>query len=62
MILLEDVLTIHEFLVKDFGGSSGIRDLGLLESAIARPFQSFANEDLYPSPFDKAAAVAKFNN
>lgn len=59
MILLEDVLTIHEFSIKDFGGSSGIRDIGLLESAIARPFQTFSSEDLYPTPFDKASAVAE---
>jgi len=39
MILLEDVLSVHEFSIKDFGGSSGVRDIGLLESAIARPFQ-----------------------
>ena len=59
MILIEDVLTIHEFSIKDFGGSSGIRDIGLLESAIARPFQTFGGEELYPSPLDKAAAVAE---
>ena len=59
MILIEDVLTIHEFSIKDFGGSSGIRDIGLLESAIAQPFQTFGGEELYPSPLDKAAAVAE---
>ena len=59
MILLEDVLMLHEFSIKDFGGSRGVRDIGLLESAIARPFQTFGGEDLYPSPIDKAAAVAE---
>ena len=59
MILLEDVLLLHEFSIKDFGGASGIRDIGLLESAIARPFQTFGGEDLYPSPFDKAAAIGE---
>ncbi len=47
MILLEDVLTLHDFSIKDFGGLSGVRDIGLLESAIARPFQTFSGEDLY---------------
>ena len=47
------------FQLKDFGGSSGVRDIGLLESAIARPFQTFGGEDLYHSPFAKAAAVAE---
>jgi death-on-curing protein len=59
MILLEDVLLLHEFSIKDFGGASGIRDIGLLESAIARPFQTFGGKDLYPSPFDKAAAMGE---
>jgi death on curing protein len=59
MILTEDVLMIHENSIKDFGGSHGVRDIGLLESAIARPFQTFAGEDLYPSPFAKAAAVGE---
>jgi len=59
MILLEDVLLIHEFSIKDFGGSHGVRDIGLLEAAIARPFQTFGREDLYPTPFAKAAAVAE---
>ncbi len=59
MILLKDVLLLHEFSIKDFGGASGIRDIGLLESAIARPFQTFGGKDLYPSPFDKAAAMGE---
>ncbi len=37
--------------------SHGLRDLGLLESAIARPFQTFAGEDLYPSGIEKSAAL-----
>lgn len=37
----------------------GIRDLGGLESALARPFQTFGGEDLYPDFFTKAAAFGK---
>ncbi len=59
MILLEDVLNLHDLSIKDFGGSSGVRDLGLLESAIARPFQTFGGEDLYLTPITKAAAVGE---
>lgn len=51
------VLAIHDQLVKRFGGSLGLRDLGLLESAVARPQASFGGEDLYPTIFDKAAAL-----
>jgi death-on-curing protein len=59
MIILEDILNLHTRSIDDFGGSDGIRDQGLLESAIARPFQTFDGEDLYPSPFEKAAALGE---
>lgn len=44
-------------MVKRFGGSFGIRDLGLIESAIARPQASFGGKYLYADFFDKAAAL-----
>lgn len=59
MILIEDVLKLHELSIQMYGGSYGIRDRGLLESAIARPFQSFGGEDLYPNPVEKAAALGE---
>ena len=40
MILIDDILELHKNSIHDFGGAGGIRDRGLLESAIARPFQS----------------------
>jgi death-on-curing protein len=57
MIELNQVLHVHEKLLEEFGGGKGIRDLGLLESAIARPFQTFGKIDLYPSLEEKAAAI-----
>ncbi|HEY6977165.1 MAG TPA: type II toxin-antitoxin system death-on-curing family toxin [Chitinophagaceae bacterium] len=57
MISLKEVEEIHKILIDSFGGSHGIRDPGSLESALARPFQSFGNEELYPSPILKAAAL-----
>ena len=45
MILKEDVLILHELSVQLYGGSHGIRDIGLPEGAIARPFQTFGGED-----------------
>ena len=57
MIELRDVLNIHKILIDKFGGSKGVRDQGSLESAINRPFASFDNQDLYPTPSDKAAAI-----
>ena len=57
MIRLQDVLFIHNILLDKFGGEKGVRDKGSLESAIARPFATFENVDLYPEPADKAAAI-----
>jgi death on curing protein len=56
-ITLDTVLAIHDDMVERYGGSHGIRDLGLIQSAIARPQSSFDGEDLYRSIFDKAAAL-----
>lgn len=55
---IEHVMAIHDTLVEQFGGILGIRDKGLLDSAIRQPEQSFGGVDLYPSLFDKASAYA----
>lgn len=57
MLELSVVRKIHEILIEEHGGSHGVRDLSLLESAINRPFSSFDNSDLYNSPILKAAAI-----
>jgi death-on-curing protein len=57
MIELRDVLNMHNILIDRFGGARGIRDLGALESAMNRPFATFGDKDLYPTPQDKAAAI-----
>ena len=57
MISIKEVEIIHNILIDKFGGSKGIRDLGLLESALARPFATFDNNDLYKNPLEKAAAI-----
>jgi death on curing protein len=51
------VLFIHARLIAETGGAPGIRDLGLLVAAVARPQATFAGEDLYPDLFTKAAAL-----
>ena len=56
-LTLNEVLAIHHEEVEKFGGSHGIRDLNLLDSALQRPQSSFMGEDLYPTVFDKAAAL-----
>ena len=59
MITKEEVLLIHSEVLKLHGGANGIRDIGGLESAIARPYQTFGAEDLYPTGFEKAAALGE---
>lgn len=56
-LTLEDVLAIHDDQIERYGGSHGVRDLALLESAIARPQATFGGEDLYPDIFLKAAVI-----
>ena len=57
MIDLKTVENIHNILIERFGGTSGIRDSGGLESAINRPFQTFDQKELYPTPVEKASAI-----
>ena len=57
MISVSETIYIHDILIERFGGSSGIRDVGLLESALARPFQTFDGDELYPESIEKAAAL-----
>jgi death on curing protein len=59
MINKSTVLRIHELSIIQYGGSDGIREEGLMESAIARPYQTFGGEDLYPSVIEKAAAIGE---
>ncbi len=56
-LTLDEVIAIHDSMIELYGGSFGIRDVGLLQSAISRPQASFGGVDLYPTIFDKAAAL-----
>ncbi len=53
----EQVLFIHSRLIDTTGGIHGIRDIGLLQSAVARPKATFAGKELYADLFHKAAAL-----
>lgn len=53
----EQVLKLHNQLIDESGGEYGIRDEGLLESALNAPFQSFDNRDLYITVQAKAARL-----
>jgi death-on-curing protein len=57
MIAIQDAIHVQEILIDKFGGTKGIRDYGLLDSALSRPFQTFDQKELYPTPIEKAAAL-----
>lgn len=46
MIDSDEVIRIHNLLIDEFGGSKGVRDFNLLDSAINRPFQTFDKMDI----------------
>ncbi len=52
----KQVIELHDKLIQSFGGSFGLRDLGLLESAIEMPKQGFGDSYFHEFPFDMAAA------
>lgn len=53
----QQVLFIHARLIEMTGGEHGLRDVGALVSAVARPGATFEGYELYPDPFAKAAAL-----
>lgn len=59
ILSLEQLLELHALVVETTGGSSGLRDLGRLEAAVATQTQNVFGEPLYPSVTDKAAAVIR---
>jgi death-on-curing protein len=57
-LTVKQVLRIHARSIEQFGGDSTVRDLGMLESAVAQPRASFGGMRLYPKLTDKAVALA----
>ena len=53
----QQLLFIHYRLIATTGGSHGVRDVGALQAAAARPAATFDGDDLYPGIFAKAAAL-----
>ena len=54
VLTLPEVIFIHSVVIDETGGSHGVRDEGLLESAVGQMHQTFGGKDLYTSLFDKA--------
>jgi len=59
MIDRTTVEEIHGILIDKFGGSKGIRDIGSLLSALARPYATFDQQELYPTVVEKAPPFLK---
>jgi death on curing protein len=56
-LTLVEVLELHRRAIAQSGGALGIRDVGLLESAIAQPRMTFEGQELYPGLIEKAVAL-----
>ena len=53
----EKVLLLHQYIAAETGGTVGVRDEGLLESALQSAFATFDGRELYPSKEEKAARI-----
>ena len=58
LITVAETIELHDKIILASGGSPGMRDAGLLESAIMGCYQSFDGVDLYPSVIEKSARIA----
>jgi death-on-curing protein len=56
-LTLNEVLVLYRRIIEETGGTAGILDLGMLESALAQPRQTFGGTELYPTPVEKATAL-----
>ncbi len=50
---------MHTVAIEEFSGSAGVRDRGVLESALGRPLATFGGKNLYGTRFKRAAALAE---
>lgn len=57
-IAKDEAIAVHAAVIAKFGGVDGVRDEGLLESALAQPLQSFDGAELYPTDEAKACRYA----
>ena len=57
LISVPDLVWLNAAAVGETGGATGIRDASALEAVVARPCAGYGGEELFPTPFDKAAAI-----
>jgi death on curing protein len=56
-LTLKEILELQRRILEQSGGLAGIRDMGMLESALAQPLMTFGGEELYPTIVEKASAL-----
>lgn len=54
---MPDLVWLNTVVVRQTGGTPGVRDIGSLEAAVARPYAGYEEAELFATPFDKAAAL-----
>ena len=57
VLKIENIILFHEKIIKETGGSKGVRDIRLIESALNRPFMTYDGRDLYSSNIEKIAVI-----
>ncbi len=57
LLTLEQILKLHKRIIEQSGGAMGIRNQEGLESAVAQPRMSYADQELYPTLREKVAAL-----
>lgn len=58
ILTVDEVIEMHKKLISKTGGLDGIRDIGMLESAVMNCNLTFGDEELYPTLSEKAARIA----
>lgn len=56
-LVLKEVLELHRRIIEQSGGAAGLRDVGLVQLALAQPLMTFGGDELYPTISDKASAL-----
>ena len=59
MISVEQAMRLHDHVIRDHGGSPGVRDQAGLLAALGRPYATFGGEDLYKDVYEQAAAIGE---
>ena len=56
---IEQLVALHSLLIMETGGSEGLRDIGRLEAVVAAQTQSVFGKEIYPTIFEKGAALIR---